>query len=567
MALQRFKVALNAARFPLVSTKGNRAVFIPGLDSAPRTPRQYVGAEPNVDYNTPQVLYMQDVMPVGEGLRSVGYTQKIQATVNDDFDTIFPLRDADENIALYSPAKGKNYVYDQGLSLWKTKSLEDIQGLTLAAGYDVTKSKVTYAYVDGKTLICYSRLKSNTNLDMSLILWDSSTLGLLYGGSIVQNLPFPAGEIDGISSSSGYLLVWSGLSVAWAPFNGTAFNFINYANGAFTGAGNQIPEDVQGKILAIVGVSGGFMMFTNRNCVAASYHAQNLQAPWVFREVPGAGGASSYEEMTVEGSLGAVYAYTTAGLQRVTVNSAEPVQPQVADFITSRQIERYYGVTKTLVQSASGQDLATKITNIGNRYLAISYGLVKNQYEYVLIYDLMLERFGKLAFRHTDCFHYTFTPTATSLTYDQAGSMTYDDFATTTYDSGEQDPTTSLTPAQHAIGLLTNLGAVFVAEWSDLASASLNNGVAIIGRIQLTRARNAQINRIEVEGLESGSVGVCPSYDGGPVSDYIALEKVVDVPGLTIVGGIVDAKNFNLVIEGTFDLSTVIVEAQPSGQI
>lgn len=39
MAIQRFKIALNNALFPLVSTKAQRAVFVPGLDSAPRTPR------------------------------------------------------------------------------------------------------------------------------------------------------------------------------------------------------------------------------------------------------------------------------------------------------------------------------------------------------------------------------------------------------------------------------------------------------------------------------------------------------------------------------------------------
>ena len=57
MAIQRFKVSLNAARFPLVSTKGQRAVFIPGLDSAPRTPRTFMGSNESVDYDTPQVLY------------------------------------------------------------------------------------------------------------------------------------------------------------------------------------------------------------------------------------------------------------------------------------------------------------------------------------------------------------------------------------------------------------------------------------------------------------------------------------------------------------------------------
>ena len=34
MAIQRFKVALNNARFPLVSTKAQRAAFVQGLTAA-----------------------------------------------------------------------------------------------------------------------------------------------------------------------------------------------------------------------------------------------------------------------------------------------------------------------------------------------------------------------------------------------------------------------------------------------------------------------------------------------------------------------------------------------------
>ena len=56
MAVQRFKVALNNALFPLVSTKAQRAAFVPGLDAAPRTPRIFMGEDESVDYNLSQVI-------------------------------------------------------------------------------------------------------------------------------------------------------------------------------------------------------------------------------------------------------------------------------------------------------------------------------------------------------------------------------------------------------------------------------------------------------------------------------------------------------------------------------
>ena len=34
-----------------------------------------------------------------------------------------------------------------------------------------------------------------------------------------------------------------------------------------------------------------------------------------------------------------------------------------------------------------------------------------------------------------------------------------------------------------------------------------------------------------------------------------------------IVGGMVDAKNFNLVVHGTFDLSTIVLEGTQTGRI
>ena len=566
MALQRFKVALNSARFPLVSTKGSRAVFTPGLDSAPRTPRTFMGTEVSADYNTAQILYGENIIPLAEGYCSVNYEQKIAASVNTDFTNIFPLRDELENVVLYSPSGGKNYIYEPVGGAWTSSTHAEIFTLTLSAGSIPADARVSYAYVEGYTFVCYSRLKSTTSVDMSIMWWDAAAKELKPATTLVTNLPFAVGEIDGIAASNGYLIVWSGIEIAWAPFSGTssAFDFTPYANGTYTGAGTQIPEDVKGNFRAIIGVSGGFIAFTDNNAVAGNYHAQNLVAPWLFREISGAGGIDTYEQATVEGSLGVVYAYTTAGFQKITLNSSELLHTQLADFITGRQYEFFDSVQRSLTLVNSQQDLAIKVTNIANRYVAISYGLVKNVYDFVLIYDLGLERWGKLKVTHSDCFYYAYAPTSANLTYAGASAISYDSMSATPYSDLSADATADLIAAPHALGLLSSTGKITVASWDTVPT--IDSGVLIIGRVQLTRARNTQINRLEIEGLNSGIVTILPSYDGRNLATPVEVFQIISDSGMYVGGTMVDCRNFNLLIQGSFDLSTVIVEAVPTGQ-
>jgi hypothetical protein len=568
MAIQRFKVSLNAARFPLVSTKGQRAVFIPGLDSAPRTPRTFMGSNESVDYDIAQILYGENIMPVSEGLKSVGYKQLIAPTVNTDFDQIFALRDDEENTVLYSPAAGKNYIYDDALSAWTSTTFLEIHGVAIDPASPNTEAtaKVTYAYVDGKTFVCYSRLLATGGTDASILFWNPTTKALEPAGALLANVPFAAGEIDGISSSNGYLIIYSDISVAWAAFNGTAFDYVIYANGEFTGSGSQIPEDVQGKVKACISLPGGFVIFTAKNAIAATYHAQNIAAPWVFREIAGSGGIESYEQATVEGSLGALIAYTTTGLQKVSLNSSEEAYPDVSDFITDRYIERYSFGNQELRQASTTLDMFVKITNIANRYLVVSYGTFPRVFSFALVYDMTLQRWGKLRIVHRDCFYYNYGAITGDLTYSMLGDVPYDSPDLTTYDSTTQQ-SNAIVAAQHGMAFLKADGSVSLADWSSLVRDTEDEAVAIIGRIQLTRASNAQFNRAEIEGLSSGRVYLQPSYNGRTLEAAIALTDIETAPNYRVVGDMIDCKNFNLVVEGTFDLSTMILEATTSGKV
>ena len=568
MAINRFKISLNAARFPLISSWGQRATFVPGLDSVSRTPRGFSGGDESVDSNTAQILYGENVMPAAEGIASVGYSQLIAPTVNTDFDQIFALRDEDEKTVLYSPAAGKNYVYDKIAEAWATHSFSSIHGAAidpLSPNTEAT-ARVTYAYVDGFTFICYSRLLKTGGTDASILKWNSTTQNPEPAGALVTNLPFAAGEIDGIGSSNGYLLVWSGLTIAWAPFNGTAFDFEIYANGDYTGAGFQIPEDVQGPVQAIIGLPGGFIAFTTKNAIAASYHSQNIVAPWVFREVAGAGGIESYEQATVEGSLGYIVAYTTSGVQKISLNSSEEMHPELSDFIAARYIERYEFGDHSLREAATSLDFYVKVSAIANRYIVYSYGTYPGVFSFALVYDQGLKRWGKLRMVHRDCFYYSYGVVSADLTYSMLGDIPYNSPFLTSYDA-TAGQSNAIVAAQHGLAFMTSTGEVKIADWSRNVRATQDEAVAIIGRVQLTRTSNCQLNRAEIEGLNSGSTYVQPSYDGKNLATAQLLTPISISYNYQVVGGMIDCKNFNLVVEGTFNLSTIILEASTSGRM
>jgi len=552
----------------MVSTKGQRAVFIPGLDSAPRTPRIFMGSDESVDFELAQILYGENIMPAAEGLKSVGYSQLIAPTVNTDFDQIFALRDDAENTVLYSPAAGKNYIYDDVTSAWTTTTFLEIHGVVIDPASPNTEdtARVTYAYVDGKTFVCYSRLLATGGTDASILFWNPTTKALEPAGALIANIPISVGEIDGISSSNGYLIVYSDITVAWAAFTGTAFDFTPYANGEFTGSGYQIPEDVQGRVKACIPLPGGFVIFTSKNAIAATYHAQSIAAPWVFREISGAGGIESYEQATVEGSLGALIAYTTTGLQKISLNSSDEAYPDVSDFIAGRYIERYNFGLQTLTEASTTLDMYVKITNIANRYMVVSYGTFPKVFSFALVYDMTLSRWGKLRIVHRDCFYYSYGATTGDLTYSMLGDIPYDSPELSTYDSTTQQGN-AIVAAQNGMAFLDADGSVHLADWSSKVRDTEDEAVAVIGRIQLTRARHTQLNRAEIEGLTSGRIYVQPSYDGKTLEPAEQLTDITVAPNYRVAGGLIDCKNFNLVIEGTFDLSTVILEATTTGSI
>ena len=594
MAVQRFKLPLNAARFPLISSRASRAVCVPQLDAAPRTPRVFMGTDESIDYDMPQIIYCENVMPTSSGIASVGYRQRVNSVLSSPVASlqraslVFPLRDQNVNVTLFAPQVGSTVLdlicnvctvaveYSDGTFFGPWSQLAPVgwYALDVASVNRYHMAKFSYAYVDGKTFVAASRIlaAAGASTPASIRQWT----GTAFVDPAIANLPFPYPEVDGVTSSMGNLIVWSGLKVAWAPYNGTTFDFNIFANGNYTGAGSQVPEELKANITACVGLPGGFVIFTSKNAVAATYNSQNLAAPWSFREISGAGGVKTFEQITVEGSLGYLYAHTTTGLQKITLNSAESFAPDVSDYLAGRETESYNFSSHTTTVSPVPINYYTKLTNAGNRFLVISCGLwatsdgttiVTPEFSHALVYDLELKRWGKLAIQHTDCLYFNFGSAQTDTTYAQLAGLSYEtftEFATGTYDTVTGQPVTTVA-SQQSLGFLNRDYSIRVADWSNRTRFSEDEAVAIIGRTQISRSRRTELQGVEVEGLKSGRVYVTPSEDGYTLSAPQEFIPVIDTPEFVRVEGLVDCVNFNTTVEGTFNISTLIVEATTAG--
>lgn len=585
MPIQRFKLTLNQARVPMNPSDAPRSVLLPQLDIAPRSAsRAFFGAEENADFDVPNVLYGENFVPWSQGIKSVSYAV-LQAGLpsTNDFDQIFPLRDEDENQVLFSPSNGKNYVLNPSgwianplATLWAAETPPHY--LSTASTDTPASARISRAYVDGKTLVAYSNLAlsvtsggATKDADGSIYLWNSATLNFTrvktdLNTDIVRNLGLAVGEIGGISNSNGYLLVWSGLTVFWAPFDGTSFDFTIYANGALTGAGNQIPEDLEGPITSIRSVSGGFIIFTNKNAVAAFYNANNFASPWIFKRISNGGGLEDLELSSEEGAPGSIFAYTSGGLQRISLNSAEPFAPDVTDFLGSRKVESFDPGLMQYKLGMTSIEFFVKMTYVGSRFLVVSYGFYPGIYSFALIYDVALQRWGKLRIAHRDAFGYVGRVDIADVTYSMLLDVSYDDLSASPYSSMEVQ-SSGLTYPRQALAFLLADGTIKLAVMDFRSKEDDSEAFLLIGKLQLSRSSNVAVHCVEVEGL---------------VNDENARVAVVHMPnGVDIVGSeegflreqsslyseygidLLNGKTFAVLVQGVFRLSTLVMHASP----
>lgn len=501
-----------------------------------------------MEQNTPQCIYAENVMPTVEGVQSVGYKQVIRPLAGAvDFDQAITLRDFDENNFLFVPARGKNYIWDASDGIWKpTNSFTGWNG-----------KLVTRAYVNGRTFICYEGRG----------IYEYDATANTFTQQAVTGLA--NADIRGIGGSSNYLIAFTDLEVCWSSL----VNPLDFVPSLTTGAGRSIPQDVKARITAVLGISGGFIIYTAKNAIAAIY-TNNTRAPFTFKEIANAGGIQTYEQVTSEQTSGAQYAWTTGGLQKITVQSAEPVSGAVNDFIAGKMWDEWNPTTKTLDQFyGDAKEFQVKLSFISSRFMVLSYSTTNDDqlYQWALVLDTVLKRWGKLKIEHADCFSYPYPNVAGAVTYADLANTTYDDLSQTTYNdllTGViSDPPSKLT-----IAFLNINGEVQLAEM-DYEKVEPDPAVAVFGKFQDVRAAMISLQEVQFDGVYG------PFADLPHVLTVTAIaeppnNKPLIIKPMQLMSSSnknaryarrISGESFDIAVEGTFALSTYVFNTENVG--
>ncbi len=546
MATQKFKLANNNASFPFLFSRASRSVVQPGLDTASRTSLGFVGSPESFDYNLIKMIYCENVFPISEGVQSVGTQEDFgpYAPPATDFDQFITIRDSQERNFMFSPGRGKNYVLSNVLGTWTSYD---------SFVWNPTKNIVSKAYVDGRTFICYEADR--------IIEWDP--VGSVFN-TIAVNLPagYTMADIRSIAGASNYLLLFTNTEVLWS----STLDILEFDDPLVGKSGKQIPIDLKGQITAGIPISGGFVVYSTRNAVGA-FFTNNADTPFTFREITNSGGVSTYEQVTGDANQTDHYCYGSSGLQKLNLQRADSVFPDCTDFLASKEYEAWNAVTKEIEHTTLVGILDIKLQLLANRYLIISYGKLDNlQFTFALIHDLVLMRWGKVRVQHVDV---AVLPVAA------LNELALRIFELTAqiqqYDIAIEDLNQlfgDVLPIRAGFAFLQNTGAIhtLVSE----TSADLGDGLAIIGHVQVTRGRTCTFQMAQFDNLNSDPVptltllGSIPG-DGfnrnsiKPVIATLITEKMIRYNGRHTF------ENFDLALEGKFNLTTSVVETTVNG--
>jgi hypothetical protein len=457
MAVITYRANLNVAAFPFVSLYQGQTVIVKQADNT-YTPAALATTESDKDVGIPQLYYCHNVMPSVNGVGSIGFDTPVTAAATvGKLTSVFRIRDNQGNKALFaSSASGRCLVQLGTATTWVV--------LPFIAG---TEGKtVTSAIVNGETYIYFSRVGCY-RYNFSTQALDAVTLSGLT----------PA-DILGIVAVAGYMVAYSKEAVAWS----STLDPLDFVPSLSTGAGGGSVEGVKGSIVFCAPIVAGFIVYATENAVACAYSG-NERFPFNFREIQGAGGLSSAELVAADGNTGTHFAYTSAGMQSITVQSATVVLPEVTDFLAGRIFEDFNEETQQFIVTELTQVMNKKITTIANRYVVISYGVL--ELTHAIVYDIGFKRYGKIKVDHVDAFEYAI-----------------------------QAPTQVETP-KSSIGFLQADGTIKVVNFSY--SSSVSSGVFLLGKYQYVRNRLLQLNFAEIENIKTGDIFKLynlPSMDG-----------------------------------------------------
>lgn len=523
MSQTQYRANLSAKDFVFLSEQWGRSVIVKQFDQ--NFSRQIVSAtDPDKDIGIPQIFYCHNVMPSGQGFGSISYALLLNAVSASGFAKVFYVNDLVNNGYCFI---GVQILSPTLLQLWRFNPNFDA-GWILTTTFATAAGQLPYtATINGQTYVYFS-FNGCYTFSIATNAWTPVTLSGLTPTSIV-----------GITEAFGYMIAWSTNAVYWS----STVTPTDFTPSLLTGAGGGQVQQILGNIGVCVANVFGFIIYSDKNAVSAVYSG-NSRYPFNFRPVISGGGCVDQTLITSDPETGNQYAWTSAGLQLISVTQATNPFPELTNFIAGSRFEDFDDNIKAFFQTVvPAGTLKRAFTTISDRYFVISYSVpTSTQFTHALIYDVAMKRWGKVKINHTAVFEYLF-PAAVI----------------------QNAP-------RRAVAFLNQTGQVYTTMLQQDSNSGVlnqgnNNGTMLLGKYQHTRNRWMTIDGIEIETVGPGGVALTlfPTYDGKTFQGGTNLASP-DTGISQRYPARLSGLNISLLVQGDFNFDSMILSYHMSGR-
>lgn len=492
----------------------------------------------------PQAYFMQNVLPTQRGYIGIHYNKSIaEHTYPKYLDKIFVLYDVGGSVALYSTAYGQRYVYDKDVGSWEAFPLPA----------DTVVGDTTVAYLKGTTYILIA--------GVGMYRYDFGTQSL---EEVTLSGIEPA-NVKGVTAASLYLVLWDDSTVYWSnPLDATDFV------PAQGGAGSSAILSNRSRLLVCLASTDSFIAYTTRSAIYCQYTGNNNQ-PFSFREIPNSAGVADSEHVAYDAPNDRHIAWTTSGFQLVSQKGASLIWPELSDSIAQGI---YSAATNSGYPSIAGSDkLAVKVSSIGARYVAVSIKRTESatNYSHAYLYDLALDRWGRLDIQHIDIFEYRAPEFAANITWQQQEGS-WDDDGVGSWEQLVEEVPTKTSQFGFTIAAVAANGSIYIALPSTTNNLdgleSPNSGAVepsiFFGRYRLQRQAAVQLQQVQLGNQNGNAEVVFYSHDASGNK----LRTVTPTPSQrygTQFWGRVTGAHVSIQVKGRLNLTSLEAELVTQG--
>lgn len=514
MAHISYRANLSSAIFPLTYNNVGGTVIVPGPDQ--NYDRRVDPAGEQKTAGIPQAIFLENVLPTEYGYQSVGYFDLPSIPLSVGQYITFAYLTNDNFIAAQTSAPTNRWAINKHNNILNAASPWNFQ----TTGPSDVWNTFDYgtAFVRGYNYGYIPNVGGVKITEGGILLWEHW----------VQSEPFT-------NFNGGYLIASHNYLVGITPTTGevqwsSTTAPTDFTPSLVTGAGSTIPNEFNSLVVGVRNTSEGFIMYCTRNAIAATYTG-NSRYPWKFREIDGAYGYDRNDDIAGPKGAEAHYAIDAQKtLRAVTTSGAQKIAPEVSTWLRGQPaLESWNNTSKQVtVTSLAGAKLRTWLRYVMNRYLFLSYTDARlsltNDYQHILVYDTLLQRYGRLKVDHYFIWEYD-------------GNVYF----------------------------LSRTGQCKMLRFDLAVSAAAHDATLILGKFQYVRSRHIDLHNVRTEhGLDSNyTVGVISSLAGTTAGTYTQLVPSYTSPDANEYDCRLTGMNHQIVIRGKFDINTLNLTFSP----